>query len=231
MSRNNLSCLTSDVLGRALPVRNVSLGWQLCPVIMSQQRRQSRQLELKALLTSCSARHASGLASLSGGCSTSLQLWQVCRVLAWLTSGQVSKQFSNDEEVQAEYDHLKEHLEAYMALSGPQVPAVRGTKQNRTPSRHIAQLTQAASRALGRDVPGLPPLSKTARGARFQKGGERTASPRDEIGAYQSKASWAEEGIEKGLSEIGAMRELSSENVVPVDRRWTMARDPERKLE
>lgn len=144
------------------------------------------------------------------------------------TAGQSEKLFSQSEMVQGEYDNLKDQLEKYISQSGPPAPAVKDKRHSRAPSRHIAQI--AATRALGRDVPGLPPLKSATRKARLRReDGEKGGMARDEMAPYMAKGSWRDTGLERGLADVDAAREMEGEDVVKLERRWTNAWDPERK--
>lgn len=135
--------------------------------------------------------------------------------------------------VQGEYDNLKDSLDKYIAQSGPPTQPT-GAKDKRmsharAPSRHLAQI--AASRALGRDVPGLPPLKSAAatRKARLRRGEDADkGSARDEMAPYVAKGSWRDTGMERGLAEVDAMREMEGEDVMSLQRRWAIAWNPER---
>lgn len=149
------------------------------------------------------------------------------------TTGQSEKQFSQSEMVQGEYDNLKVSLEKYIAQSGSP-PSTTATKDKRlshqrAPSRHLAQI--AASRALVRDVPGLPPLksaSATRKARLRQEEGDKGGAARDGMAPYMAKRSWRDTGMERGLADVDAMRETEGEDIVTLERRWSNAWDPER---
>ncbi|BEI98088.1 hypothetical protein CcaverHIS631_0303870 [Cutaneotrichosporon cavernicola] len=147
-------------------------------------------------------------------------------------AGQSERQFSQSELVQGEYDSLKDSLEKYIAQSGPPPAAQKPDKEKRqshqrAPSRHLAQI--AASRALGREVPGLPPLKSSGRKARLRREeGDKGGATRDEMPPYVAKGSWRDKGLECGLADVDAMREMEGEDVVILERRWANAWDPER---
>jgi dynactin-4 len=82
---------------------------------------------------------------------------------------------------------------------------------------------------LGREVPGLPPLKSAARKARLRREeGDKGGSTRDEMPPYVAKGSWRDTGLERGLADVDAMREMEGEDVVVLERRWANAWDPER---
>ncbi|BEI90312.1 uncharacterized protein CcaverHIS019_0303820 [Cutaneotrichosporon cavernicola] len=136
-------------------------------------------------------------------------------------AGQSERQFSQSELVQGEYDSLKDSLEKYIAQSGPPPAAQKPDKEKRqshqrAPSRHLAQI--AASRALGREVPGLPPLKSSGRKARLRREeGDKGGATRDEMPPYVAKGSWRDKGLECGLADVDAMREMEAKHFPPPD--------------
>ncbi|WVQ79057.1 hypothetical protein IAT38_001150 [Cryptococcus sp. DSM 104549] len=141
---------------------------------------------------------------------------------------QLQKSSPQTEAVQAEFDALKEHLESYITSSAPPTP-----HRTRVPSRHISQLTQMASKALHRDIPGMTAASKARRRMSGVKDGEagREKVGWDEMGEYVAKGSWREEGWGKGLEEVEMMKELQesgARGVGRLERRWGKSCDADR---
>lgn len=143
-------------------------------------------------------------------------------------SGQLSQVYSAPEDVQAEFDALKDHLEGYISQSAPPPTAGKGSGHHRTPSRHIAQITQAAARALRREVPGMggPRTGAAARRKAGEKSDNRAGW--DQLAPYEAKDSWKEEGLQRGVDDVDTMSKLTGEEVAPIEKRWTSAWEPPR---
>lgn len=129
-------------------------------------------------------------------------------------------------KVQAEYDALKDHIETYIQQSAAPVPEAKKAKgHTRTPSRHIAQITQAAQRALRRNVPGLAASSASSRAAKARSllaaADGQGKQGWDDLRPYTVKASWREAGVERGQEGVDALREAEEEVVSTLERRWT----------
>lgn len=134
-------------------------------------------------------------------------------------SGQLPKVYTQPEEVQSEFDALKDHLEKFVQQSAP---PTRAQAHKRTPSRHIAQLTQAAQRALRRDVPGL-----TRHRARVPGKGEKIEKTGwDELAPYTAKGSWRQDGLERGTQDVDDMMAIEGEEAATLDKRWASSRQP-----
>ncbi|EKD03528.1 hypothetical protein A1Q2_02111 [Trichosporon asahii var. asahii CBS 8904] len=118
------------------------------------------------------------------------------------------------EEEQAEFDQLKDHLENYIQDT-PSVNPKTGHSR-RVPTRHIGKITQAAARALGRDVPGSP----LARPKRRVAGDDKGRAGWDELGKYEAKHAWRSDEQGNGGSDIDALREMTGEDITPLDKRW-----------
>lgn len=117
------------------------------------------------------------------------------------------------EEEQAEFDQLKDHLETYIQ-DAPSVNPKTGHSR-RVPTRHIGKITQAAARALGRDIPGSPLARPKRRTAADDKG----RAGWDELGKYEAKHAWRSDEP-NGESDIDALREMTGEDIVPLEKRW-----------
>ncbi|KAL7421309.1 hypothetical protein Q5752_004194 [Cryptotrichosporon argae] len=127
-------------------------------------------------------------------------------------ASQLAKMLKETQATQAEFDALKDHLESFLAASsvpGPG-PASRAARQ---PSRHISQLTQAAARALHRNVPGMAAASRLPRKARADDRDERAGW--DEAEVYESKRMWRDADDEYDPETNGA-----GAAVARLDRRW-----------
>lgn len=119
------------------------------------------------------------------------------------------------EEEQAEFDQLKDHLESYIQDT-PSVNPKTGHSR-RMPSRHIGKITQAAARALGRDIPGSPLARPKRRVAADDKG----RAGWDELSKYEAKSSWRSDGREDGENDdVDALREMTGEDITPLQKRW-----------
>ncbi|KAL1410249.1 hypothetical protein Q8F55_004255 [Vanrija albida] len=147
------------------------------------------------------------------------------REIGWLfdkpsaLASQLPKVYTQPEQVQSEFDALKDHLEKYVQQSAP--PS-RAQAHKRTPSRHIAQLTQAAQRALRRDVPGLARrrAGVPRKGEKIEKAGW------DELAPYTAKSSWRQEGLERGTQDVDDMMSIGGEDVATLDKRWASSSQP-----
>lgn len=131
-------------------------------------------------------------------------------------SGQAVNVYPVPEEEQAEFDHLKDHLESYIQDT-PTVNPKTGHSR-RVPTRHIGKITQAAARALGRDVPGSP----LARPKRRVAGEDKGRAGWDELSKYEAKHAWRseEQGNGESESDIDALREMTGEDITPLQKRW-----------
>lgn len=138
--------------------------------------------------------------------------------------GQVSRVYSVPEDVQSEFESIKEHLEGFIAQSAPPVAAGGGLGHRRAPSRNIAQITQAARGALRRDI------NAPARHSVRRKPNEApdTKSGWDEMKPYQAKSTWRGVAVERGLSDVEDMMEMAGESVAPLEKRWTSSWEPPR---
>jgi len=140
-------------------------------------------------------------------------------------SGQVSKVYSVPDEVQSEFEAIKEHLEGYIAQTAPPVAVgAGGLGHRRAPSRNIAQITQAARGALRRDI-NAPARHSVRRKPNEATGGK---SGWDDMKPYQAKSTWRGVAVERGLSDVENMREMTGEAVAPLEKRWTSAWEPPR---
>ncbi|WVO13200.1 hypothetical protein L204_100812 [Cryptococcus depauperatus] len=129
---------------------------------------------------------------------------------------QLQKQPALSEDAQDEFDALKNHLEGYINMSSPPTP-----HKTRVPSRHISHLTQMASKALHRNVPGLPTLSRRKLPPGKTAGQEKFGW--DELDEYKAKGSWRELGLEKGLEDVTIMNGLRNagwNGTSCLERRW-----------
>ncbi|WVR03969.1 hypothetical protein IAU60_000968 [Kwoniella sp. DSM 27419] len=141
---------------------------------------------------------------------------------------QLQKMLAETETVQAEFDSLKDHLEAYIAHSAPAPSPARST---RVPSRNISQLTQMAAKALHRDVSGMTAHAARDRSRRsaVKVGGEHFGW--DEMPEYAAKGSWTEVGLEKGLQDVEVMRGLRDsgyDGLASLEKRWGKSWDVDR---
>ena len=114
---------------------------------------------------------------------------------------------------QAEFDAIKDHLNAYMSKSMP-APIIRSAKK---PTRHISHVAQMTAKALRRDTPGLvPPKVKDI--------AEKQSNESDDLTDYPVKESWRRFGVEKGMEDVELMEKLSSsglDGVADLTKRWS----------
>jgi dynactin-4 len=136
----------------------------------------------------------------------------------------VSKVYSVPDEVQSEFDAIKEHLEGYIVQSAPPATSTGGMGHRRAPSRNIAQITQAARGALRRGL-GAPPRPSVRRKPSDKAD---TKSGWDEMKPYQAKSTWRGVAVERGLSDVEYMAEMTGEGVAPLEKRWTSSWEPPR---
>lgn len=132
---------------------------------------------------------------------------------------QLQKTWTQPEQVQAEFDSIKDHLESYITCSSTPTTTPH---RPRVPSRHISHLTQMAAKALNRPVHGLAVRKRPPRGQGRAPGGEKVGW--DELEEYESKANWRELGLEKGMEDVEAIKLLEEagwEGVAALDRRWS----------
>ncbi|OWZ71218.1 hypothetical protein AYX14_03406 [Cryptococcus neoformans] len=132
---------------------------------------------------------------------------------------QLQKTWTQPEQVQAEFDSIKDHLESYITCSSTPTTTPH---RPRVPSRHISHLTQMAAKALNRPVHGLAVRKRPPRGQGQAPGEEKVGW--DELEEYESKANWRELGLEKGMEDVEAVRLLEEAGwggVAALDRRWS----------
>lgn len=126
---------------------------------------------------------------------------------------QVQRINTQAEKVQAEFDALKDHLDAYLTASAP-VPV------KPVPTRHISHLTQMAAKALHRDVPGMHSIFTSASTSVRSRPAQKK-DPRDkwdEMAVYESKNgsdAWMMQG---GESSDGY--KYQSEAKAALERVW-----------
>ncbi|KAK8861408.1 hypothetical protein IAR55_002227 [Kwoniella newhampshirensis] len=138
---------------------------------------------------------------------------------------QSQKMNSLPETIQSEYDALKDHLEPYVSNATPPVSSAGAARR---PSRHISQMTQMASKALNREVPGMSAISSRVRGSGsvLRKDGEQEKVGWDDLGEYGAKGSWKALGLERGLQDVETMRKLDHSGaggLATLESRWGMS--------
>ncbi|RXK41387.1 hypothetical protein M231_01292 [Tremella mesenterica] len=131
---------------------------------------------------------------------------------------QAQKLSTQTENIQNEFDALKDHLEGYITSTAP-VPAKTPVRQ---PSRHISHLTQMAAKALHRDIPGL--AAATAK--RRIPGGSEPMTDRagwDDLGEYTSKGTWEEANLHhtNELERLSKFSEAGPGGLANLERRWS----------
>jgi len=97
---------------------------------------------------------------------------------------QLTKIHTQQDAVPAEFDALRDRLDAYMSKPSP-LPTPRSTQK---PSKHISLLTQMAAKALHRDFTGMakPKGKRVIEGEKVEW---------DELSEYRAKESW-KDGVE-----------------------------------
>ena len=121
------------------------------------------------------------------------------------------------ESIQAEFEAVKDHLDAYISVSSP-TPTAAKTSTSKQPTRHISHLTQMAAKALGRDVPGMAKVK--IRNTGDLTTAERSHESWDEIGEYKTKRTWKIKGVQDGLDDVETLRNMQSLEYASLDRRW-----------
>lgn len=122
--------------------------------------------------------------------------------------------------VQAEFDSLRDHLDAYVSKPSP-LPAPRSSQK---PSRHISLLTQMAAKALHRDITGIA----KPRGKKLNEGEKLEW---DELSEYQTNETWKGVGLVKGLEDVDRVRTIGlsgAGGTARIEKRWSRSWDSDR---
>lgn len=130
------------------------------------------------------------------------------------------------QTIQDEFESIKDHIDNYITTSAPAPIAVKSALSGRQPTRHISHLTQMAAKALGKDVPGMRNLRP-----RRLESEKKSHDSWDELGEYKSKGTWKSQGLERGMSGVEDMRNMSALGVAELQNRWGNSWDRDMRLE
>ena len=138
---------------------------------------------------------------------------------------QLQKMVKEPQAIQDEFEMIKDHVDSYITTSAPAPTAAKSALSGRQPTRHISHLTQMAAKALGRDVPGMRSLR-----TRQPESDKRAHESWDELGEYKSKGSWKAQGLERGMSDVEAVRHMAGLESARLEHCWASSWDKDKSL-